>query len=379
MQVVRQPVYAEDTRMISSDIGVQRLVSQRVVPPTFSDPAEVVRWLGAVQAQDFLGSLWAIGNRMQQATEQTIEQAIAERTIVRTWPMRGTVHFVPAEDARWMVNLLAPRVVSRAQSIYRQVGVDQVVLDRSRDVITRALAGGKQLMRNDLYALLEAEGIATGNMRGLHIIGNLAQEALICFGSRVGKQATFTLLDEFAPQPRTPSREAAIGELVVRYFRSHGPATIHDFMWWSGLTMAEARPGIEAVQSQLLSETIDNKTYWWTEATPSADAHSPTLHLLPPFDEYLVSYKDRSPSLEPENTFVAAPERHLGSIIVIDGRVVGTWKRTFKKDMVTIAATCGRELTDEEHAAFEVAARRYADFVGTPALHTSVAMSAASA
>lgn len=365
--------------MISSDIGVQRLISQRVVPPPFTDPAEVVRWLGAVQAQDFLGSLWAIGCRMQQATEQTIEQAIVERTIVRTWPMRGTVHFVPAEDARWMVNLLAPRVVSRAQSIYRQVGVDQEVLARSRDVVTQALAGGKQLMRSDLYALLEAEGIATGNMRGLHIIGNLAQEALICFGSRVGKQATFTLLDELVPNPRTPSREEAIAELAVRYFRSHGPATIHDFMWWSGLTMAEARPGMETVQAQLLSETLDGKTYWWTEDTPSADAYLPALHLLPAFDEYLVSYKDRSPSLEPQNTFVAAPERHLGPIIVIDGRVVGTWKRTFKKDTVTIAATCGRDLTDEERAAFEVAARRYAEFVGMPVLHTSIEMSAASA
>lgn len=379
MQAARQPVYAGDTRMIRSDIGVQRLMSQRVVPPTFTDPAEVVRWLGAVQAQDFLGSLWAIGCRMQQATEQTIEQAIAERTIVRTWPMRGTVHFVPAEDARWMVNLLAPRVVSRAQSIYRQIGLDQEVLARSRDVITRALADGKQLMRNDLYALLEAEGIATGNMRGLHIIGQLAQEALICFGSRVGKQPTFTLLDEFAPHPRTPTREEAITELVVRYFRSHGPATIHDFMWWSGLTMAEARPGMEAVPSQLYSETIDGKTYWWTEATPSADMHSPALHLLPPFDEYLVSYKDRSPSLEPENTFVAAPERHLGPIIVLDGRVVGTWKRTFKKDTATIVATCGRELTSAERAAFEVAARRYADFVGMSVLHTSIEMSATSA
>ncbi|MBV9790686.1 MAG: winged helix DNA-binding domain-containing protein, partial [Chloroflexi bacterium] len=174
--------------------------------------------------------------------------------------------------------------------------------------------------------------------------------------------------------PRMLSREEAIAELVVRYFRSHGPATIQDFMWWSGLTMAEARPGLEAVQSQLLSETIDGKTYWWTDATPSAEAHSPALHLLPPFDEYLVSYKDRSPSLEPQNTFVAAPERHLGSIIVIDGRVVGTWKRTFKKDAVTIVATCGRELTDEERAAFEAAARRYAEFVGMPTLHTSIDM-----
>jgi hypothetical protein len=358
--------------MIMSDIGLQRLMSQRVMPPTFTDPAEVVRWLGAVQAQDFLGSLWALGCRMQDATETMIEQAIAERTIVRTWPMRGTVHFVPAEDARWMLNLLTPRVVSRAQSIYRQLELDQAVLARSRDVITQALSGGKTLRRNDLYAVLDAAGIATGDMRGLHIIGQLAQAALICFGPRSGKQPTFTLLDEWVPNPRTPTREEAIAELVVRYFRSHGPATIHDFMWWTGLLMAEARAGIEAMQSQLISETIDGKTYWWTDATPSVTPHSPALFLLPPFDEYLVSYKDRSPSLEPGNSFVAAPDRHLGSIIVIDGRVVGLWKRTFKKDAVTIAATCGRDLTEAEIEAFEAAARRYAAFVGMPLLHTSI-------
>ncbi|HEY0601803.1 MAG TPA: winged helix DNA-binding domain-containing protein [Herpetosiphonaceae bacterium] len=365
--------------MIMTDIGVQRLKSQRVMPPTFTSAAEVVRWLGAVQAQDFLGSLWAIGSRMQDATEQMIEQAIAERTIVRTWPMRGTVHFVPAEDARWMLNLLTPRVVSRSQSIYRQLGLDQAVMARSHDVVTRALSGGKTLRRNDLYAELEAAGIATGDMRGLHIIGQLAQAALICFGPRSGKQPTFTLLDEWAPNQRALSGEEAIAELVVRYFRSHGPATIHDFMWWTGLTMAEARPAIEAMQSQLVGETIDGKTYWWTDDTPGVEPHSPALYLLPPFDEYLVSYKDRSPSLEPANTFVAAPDRHLGSIIVIDGRVVGLWKRTFKKDTVTIEATCGRDLTEAEIEAFEAAARRYAAFVGMPTLHTSIKSSVAGA
>lgn len=365
--------------MIMSDIGVQRLMSQRVMPPTFTNPAEAVRWLGAVQAQDFLGSLWALGCRVQDATEPLIEQAIAERTIVRTWPMRGTVHVVPAEDARWMVDLLAPRVMSRTQSIYRQLELDQAVLARSRDVVTRALSGGKALRRNDLYALLDAEGIATGDMRGLHIIGHLAQAALICFGPRAGKQPTFTLLDEWVPNPRTPGREEAIAELVARYFRSHGPATIHDFIWWTGLTMAEARAGIEAVQPQLARETIDGKAYYWAESTPSVTPRSPALYLLPPFDEYLVSYKDRSPSLEPWNSFVASPDRHLGSIIVIDGRVVGTWKRTFKKDSVTIEATCGRDLTDAEIEAFEAAARRYAVFVGMPALHTRINPSVTSA
>lgn len=351
-------------------IAMRRLIHQRLVQPTFTTPAEVVRWMGAVQAQEFLSSLWAIGTRLQHTTEQavteqTIEQAITERTIARTWPMRGTVHFVPAEDAHWMVQLMAPRVMSRYQSIYRQLGLDQEILARSRKIIVRALEGGKQLSRPVLYELLEAEGIATGHMRGLHIIGQLAQEALICFGSRQGKQPTFALLDDYAPAKRTPSRDEAIAEMALRYFRSHGPATLQDFVWWTGLLVSEARAGVESIKSLLIAETIAGKSYFWAEA-PYGAPTAPSVYLLPAFDEYLVSYKDRSPSFEPHNQWLWAPERHLSSTLVIDGLVVGLWKRTFKKNAVVIDVTSGRAIDDAERQGIEAAAQRYAEFVDLP-------------
>jgi len=345
-------------------IRFQRLLSQGLVQSGFKSPAEVVRWMGAVQAQDYLGSLWAIGLRMRGATERSIEQAIEARRIVRTWPMRGTIHFVPAEDARWMVRLLGPRVATRVQSIYRKAGLDEKVFAHSQDVVVRTLEGGKRCTRKDLYAQLEAEGIPTGNSRGLHIIGHLARQGLICFGPRQGRQPTFTLLDEWVPQARNLEGEVALAEIALRYFRSHGPATIRDFVWWTGLQVSEAQVGIEAVNSQLLEEAIDGVTYWSAETKIGEPVSSPDVLMLPSYDEYLVSYKDRSAVLNPQYKWLMKSENHLRSTIIIDGQVMGNWKRTFEKGAVKIEARFARDLSVNERQHYEDAVRCYAEFLG---------------
>src|SRR5918912_137387 len=210
------------------DIALQRLFSQQIAQPAFTHPGEVVAWLGAVQAQDYLGALWAVGLRTLGATEQTIEQALAEKTIVRTWPMRGTIHFVAAADARWMLELLAPRVVQRSARRRTQLGLDETIIAASTEVIAKALQGGKQLPRNALYALLEQANIATDSSRGLHILGRLAHDRLLCFGTRAGKQPTYALLDEWAPGAKSLPRDEALATLALRYFTGHGPATVQD-------------------------------------------------------------------------------------------------------------------------------------------------------
>jgi hypothetical protein len=352
--------------MTSAAIALQRLSQQRLVQQPFATPYEVVRWMGATQAQDYLASLWALGLRVHNATEQTVEQAIAERKIVRTWPMRGTVHFVPAEDTRWMVNLMAQRVIKKMQGVYRQIGLDDATFARSRAIFEQALTGGKVLKRSHMYKLLEANGIATDNIRGTHIIGYLSQHGVICSGPREGKQPTVTLLDEWVPHLNTPTHEESLATMALRYFQSHGPATLQDFVWWSGLLTTDAREGLEAVKSQLVEETIDGSTYWFAEPMPSRSIASPMLHMLPAFDEYMVSYKDRSAALDPHNRWMWEPMRHLNSIVVIDGMVIGSWKRIFKKDQVAIEATLTRSLTSSEDEAFEASALRYAAFVGRP-------------
>jgi len=359
-----------ETAAIAATIGARRLASQGLMPPAQADPAALVRWLGAVQAQDFLGSLWALGARLPGTTEADIERAIADRTILRTWPMRGTVHFVAAEDARWMTGLLAARVVARNGNIYRNAGLDDATFTQARAVLTRALADGQPLTRTTLYAALDAAGIATAQMRGLHVIGRLAQERLICFGPRAGKQPTFVLLDAWAPQQRTRAREEAIAELTLRYFRSHGPATERDFAWWSGLRRAEIAGGLADVRGQLVAETIDGTTYWRGDTQPMGDAR-PALHLLPPFDEFLVSYKDRGAALDPRDAGLWAERDHLlSSTIVAGGRVIGSWKRTLTRGGVSIAATLARPLAAAEQTEFVAAIARYGHFLGLPVLDT---------
>lgn len=241
------------------NIPDQRLYNQCISNHRFKKLEEVVQWLGAVQAQDYLGSLWAIGLRLKNARETHIEKAIADKKIVRSWPMRGTLHFVAAEDLRWMLKLLTPRVIQRSAGLYKELQLDNRVFGKSRKTVTTALRDGKQFTRSEIYAVMERSGISTHDQRGLHILGHLAQEGLICFGPRNGKQQTFVLLDEWIPPAKMPDREQAIEKLTRSYFNSHGPATVKDFAWWSGLAFTDAKNGIEGIKSGLSKQSLTVK------------------------------------------------------------------------------------------------------------------------
>jgi hypothetical protein len=349
--------------MTSLDLARQRLSSQHLTTPTFERPGALVQWMGAVQAQDYLGALWAVGLRVAHATEGAIEQALADRTIIRTWPMRGTLHFVAAADVRWMLELLTPRIVAGSAWRLKQLDLDDAVIARSKELFINALHGGKQLTRDALYNALEAGGVATGGGRGLHLLGQLAQSGIICFGAREGKQHTFALLDEWAPGARSMERDAALAELARRYVTSHGPATLQDFAWWSGLAIADARVGIEMAKPHLAQEILDGKTYWLPMSLPTPIDAPSRAYLLPPYDEYTVAYKDRDAVLDPAYAKQAG-NGIFSPVIVVDGRVVGTWKRSFKQNTVVLTAQPFTELGETERRALEVAAQRYSDFLG---------------
>jgi hypothetical protein len=209
-------------RIEISDITLLRLQNQQLLSHSFKCPTDVVRWFGAFQSQDLASSLYAIGLRTPGSTEPLVERGLSDKTIVRTWPMRRTIHCMPAEDARWMVRLLAPRQNARMASYYRKAGITHGDLERAGKVIHSALAGGKQLTRSELYRELNAAGIATsasaGAMRGLHILVHCAQAGLTCMASRSGKQQTFALLDEWAPPGRDLSGREALAELAKRHW-----------------------------------------------------------------------------------------------------------------------------------------------------------------
>lgn len=350
----------------STDISLRRLRNQRIAGARFDKPGDVVAWMGAVQAQDYLGALWALGLRTKSAREEAVEKAIADRTVVRTWPMRGTLHFVAPADIRWMLALLAPRAIAGQRGRHRQLELDQAAFDRSRDFLTRALEGGRQLTRDALYDILEASGVSTAGQRGIHILARLAQEGLLCFAARQGKQQTFALLEEWVPAARKLERDEALAELAGRYFTSHGPATVQDFTWWSGLTVADARTGIELAGSHLERETINSQDYWLAAAEPAARPESSTAWLLPPFDEYTVAYKDRSAVLDPAQGGVISGNGIFYPVVILDGRVAGTWKRVFKKGTVVIILSPFAPLKKKEREAVAAAAERYGAFHGLP-------------
>ena len=346
------------------NVGPARLANQHISRPPFRDPADVVRWLGAVQALDYVGGLWAIGLRTKGATEATVEDAVARRTIVRTWPMRGTLHFVAAEDVRWILPVLTPRVIAGAQGRFRQLGLDAATFTKSARVAEKALVGGNVVRRDKLYEIWNAAGIATHESRGLHLLGVLSQQGLLCFGPRDGKQQTFTLLEEWVPASRTLERDAALGELARRYFRSHGPAAVQDFAWWGGLTITDARSGLESAKPELESADVNDREFWFAASRP-AKGKSDAAFLLPPWDEFTVAYRDRSDILDPKYARrVNAGGGILSPVIVVRGGVVGTWKRAIKKDTVTVTPTFFKALNGADRALVAAAVGRYARYLG---------------
>ncbi len=350
------------------DFGRLRLGGQHISGKYCGTPGDVLASMGMLQAQDYLGALWAVGLRMRTACEAEIERALASRDIVRTWPARGTLHFVAAADVRWMLALLAPRAIQSAAGRMRALGLDEAQFARGAALLSRALQGGGQLPRDATYQILQEGGVSTAGQRGIHILWRLAQQGLICFGARSGKQHTFTLLAEWLPPVTTAvpmTRAEALTELARRFFTSRGPAILQDFVWWSGLSSADAGKGLALARPHLASVAVDGRTYWQAAAAPRASASAHAAYLLPAFDEYLVAYKDRSAVLDP--AFVKktnAGGGMLNPVIVIDGQVAGTWKRTLKKGTVVVTPSWFAPPRSAQKDALNAAAQRYGAFLG---------------
>ena len=351
--------------MTGFDIARQRLANQHISQSLFEKPAEVVARFGAVQAQDYAGGKWAVGQRTIGMTDADIDQACQDGTILRTHVMRPTWHFVTPADIRWLLELTAPRVNGFAAYYYRKLELDDAVFAHSDAVLAKALEGGRQHTRVELAAHLQKAGIATHELlRVTHLMLRAELDGVICSGARRGKQFTYALLDERAPQARTLARDDALAELAKRYFTAHGPATLKDYAWWSGLSASDAKAGLEMVKPQLNREVVDGQEYWFAESSFAAKEITPSAFLLPNFDEYTVGYADRSAAIDPARGVDQRSSQLLSHTIVIDGKVVGNWKRTFKKDTVIVAAAPFVPFSDAEALAFAAAATRYGQFLG---------------
>ncbi len=335
------------------DIAQARLRNQRLLSAGLSTPSEVVRWFGAVQAQDYQGAKWAVGLRMEAATDDALEHAFATGSILRTHVMRPTWHFVSRRDIRWVLTLTAPRVNARLRSRHRELELDEPVFLLANRALARALRGGVHLTRASVRQALTRAGVATEGQRFVHILLRAELDGVICSGPRVGKQFTYALLDDRVADATTRTREEAVAELTKRYFTSHGPARLRDFTWWSGLTTQDAKAGVGMVRPNLVEEVIDGTSYWRPASSPPVQRPTATAFLLPAFDEYLVAYTGREATLDPA--------------IVVQGRVVGRWRRTVTRGSSVVTLSASAPLRTPQQRAVVEAAERYAAFSGTAA------------
>jgi hypothetical protein len=351
--------------MINSDIVRWRLLNQRLYANPLAKPADVVAWMGAIQAQDYPGALWAVGQRSLNSADNEVERALTERAIVRTWPIRGTLHFVAAEDVRWITELCAPRIIAGAANRHlKDFELDEAEFGRSREALTNALQGGRQLAREGMFRVLNAAGITTSAQRGYHILWQLALEGLLCFGPRQGKPQTFVLLDEWIPNTKRLPREEALAELTRRYFTSHGPATHYDFAWWAGLTLKDALAGLNANRHNFERVEIGGQSYYLPPVLPQPEVDLPHALLLPAYDEYTVAYREREVIFSPAAAQREDPASEiLKAVMVIDGLVRGTWKRTLKKDSVNLSFSPFSSLDEDEREALSEAAERYSSYL----------------
>ncbi len=356
--------------MNQSEIARRRLRSQGLTKVIFKDATDVVTQLGAVQAQDYAGAKWALAQRLKDVTDSALDKAFADGSILRTHVLRPTWHFVSPADIRWLLKLTAPRVHQASAYMYRRSGLDKAIFKKSTATIEKTLLGGKQLTRAELASALSKANISADALRLSYLMMYAELEGVICSGARRGKQFTYALLEERVQPVKAISRDDSLAELAKRYFTTRGPATANDFAWWSGLTVSDAKKGIEANQAELESEAFNRQVYWFKESKAPPKEKSITAFLLPNFDEYFIGFKDRGAIGERlnESHLKMDGSAFLAHLIFINSQLVGGWKRAQEKNKVIVNATLVTKLSKEEKSAMSDAAERYGRFLELPVM-----------
>lgn len=323
--------------MTSPELSLLRLVSQALAGPRLADPAAAVAYLGAVQAQDLPGAMTSVAVRSKTRDCQDVADAFAQGLVVRSWPLRGTLHLVPAADLGWMLSLTADRMISVAAHRRARLGISDELIDHARDVALTALAGGVALTRSELFALWQAADLLPQPQSGGHLLALLCQQSTLVLGPLAGAEQLVVGYAEWIRNPRQLDPDAALAELTRRFLHSHGPATAADLSRWSSLPLTQARRGFALVAAEFASYTMDSTQYLMAPDLPDRLAEHRTqakrVMLLPGFDEFMLGYGDR--------TF-AVPATHLDRIvpgnngmfrptIVKGGAVIGVWKRAGSK------------------------------------------------
>lgn len=343
--------------------------AQRLWGSRFDEPQDAVRWLTAVQAQEHPYARWSVGQRTRRTTAAAFDRAFDEGRVLRTHVLRPTWHYVATADLGWLMRLSGPRVSAANATRYRQLGLDGNVLNKTNDIIAGAVAGG-HLTRRELGAVLARKGISTDGQRLPHILMQAELDAVICSGAMQGKQHTYAAFDERVPDRSAPRGEEALAELAGRFFTTRGPATVRDFAWWSGLAMADARHGLEMVQSDLERLDVDERSYWFAERGTRSPAGT-RVDLVQCYDEAIISYSQSRDVLQSRAASFAVPRALDGftHVLLRDGRLLGHWRLTRTRQRAALETRVRSRLTADERIALTKAIERFSRFLDEPLAH----------
>lgn len=355
--------------MLRRDIARQRLHNLGLSHPSFAAPDAVVHWLGAVQSQDYGPATWSIGERAPGLGATAVDEAFAAGSILRTHVLRPTWHFVTPADIRWLLDLTGPRVHTQNAYQYRQLGLDGDVREQCNRLLVDALQGGNHLTRGELAAVLRTAGIAAEGFRLAYILMSAELDAVICSGPPRGRQHTYALLDERVPEITGPHGDDALAALVLRYFTSHGPATVKDLRWWSSVTIADINRGLEMTGAELERTDVDGTTYWSAPQARAPDVTPPAVHLLQGYDEYLVGYSESKFVCDVAEVRLSVPAGTSvpNGVAFLDTQLAGHWKRALRTRVVTFEVALYEAFDDAQMHALRAAADAQASFLGLTA------------
>ncbi len=333
----QQPTTYHPHSTTQTKISQIRLYNQLLINSHSKTAKQVVGYMGAMQAQDLLMAEWAIGIRLPGSTIDTVESAINNGNIIRTHLLRPTLHFVSSEDIYWMLELTAPQIRSSMKSRSKELGLTKALLNSSNTIIEKSLSDRKYTTREELKKEFEKAKISTKDNRLSHLLLNAELDGLICSGTIKGNKQSYALLSERVPKKNTLTKEESLAKLANIYFSSHSPATLKDFIWWSGLPAKDAKIALDSVKSNFISESFNSETYWLPNSFSLPDKNKSSAHFLPAYDEFIISYKSRFVAIHPEHNSKAISSNGLfRPVILINEKVKGTWKRSIKNDKVKI-------------------------------------------
>ncbi len=348
-----------------TEIANLRLINQLIARKEFTNPKDVASWMGGMQAQDYGMAKWAIGLRLQNFTDKQVETAMENGEIIRIHVLRPTWQFISADDVYWMLGLTSPHIKASIKSRHIQLGLSESILSKSNRIIENALRGGKQLTREDLLLELGRANIPLTENRASHLFVWAELEGIICSGATKGGKLTYAMLDERVSKGKSWTHAEALANLARKYFSSHGPATLSDFVWWSGLSVHEARHALEYIDSEFASEEINGHRYWFKQIHSFPRVDPEDVYLLPAYDELLIGYADRSAVLHDKDFKKTVSNNGIfRPTIVVNGQIVGIWKRTIKREKVIVETAYFNRPGISTRDKIEKVLLNYGDYLG---------------